>query len=45
MIKNVATNFSNNVVADSSMPHAAWVGSYSGPVFDMSFSHNVYHLS
>ena len=41
MIKNVATNFSNNVVADSSMPHTAWIGSYSGPVFDMSFSHNV----
>ena len=42
MIKNVATNFENNILADSSMPNAAWVGSYSGPVFNMTFSRNVY---
>jgi hypothetical protein len=42
MIKNWQTNFEGNIMADSSMPRAAWVGSYSGPVGDMTFSHNVY---
>jgi hypothetical protein len=42
MIKNWETNFENNIVADSSMPTAAWIGSYSGPVGGMQFHHNVY---
>ena len=42
MIKSWQTNFQNNIVADSSMPRAAWIGSYSGPVGLMSFTHNVY---
>lgn len=42
MIKSAQTNFENNIVADSSMPNAAWIGSYSGPVWDMTFHRNVY---
>ena len=29
MIKSWQTNFQNNIIADSSMPRAAWIGSYS----------------
>jgi len=42
MIKNAGTNFENNIVADSSLPNSAWIGSYSGPVFGMTFSRNVH---
>ena len=42
MIKSWQTNFQNNILADSSMPRGAWIGSYSGPVGLMTFTHNVY---
>ena len=45
MIKSWQTNFQNNILADSSMPRGAWIGSYSGPVGLMTFTHNVYFNS
>jgi hypothetical protein len=43
MIKSWQTNFQNNILADSSMPRGAWIGSYSGPVGLMTITHNVYY--
>ena len=45
MVKNVEEVFWNNVIADSSLGEAVWMGAYAGPASDMVVAHNIFHNS
>eukprot|EP01051_Picozoa_sp_SAG22_P024260 SAG22_NODE_6648_length_827_cov_1.344780_1_plen_154_part_10 len=42
MVKNWQETFDNNVMADSSLGGALWLGSYAGPVAQMIVRHNIF---
>ena len=42
MVKNWQERFENNIMADSSLGGAIWLGSYAGPVAQMIVRHNIF---
>ena len=42
MVKNWQETFENNIIADSSLGGAIWMGAYAGPVAQVIVRHNVF---